>query len=414
MDLLGILAPLWMEMSGISTHLGLRNNWKQFGLLVLINAFVGGMVGLERSILPSFASQSFGMDSHAVLFSFIVVFGISKAIANYYAGHFANQIGRRNLLILGWFIAVPIPFIFMWAPSWNWIVGANVLLGFNQGLAWSSTVTMKIDLVGDRNRGLAMGINEFAGYLSVGMVAFLTAWIASTYGIQPYPFYLGLGFVGLGLLLSIFFVHDTRGHVSAASQQSLMPRLASIFQDTTWRNPNLGAITQAGLVNNLNDGMIWGVFPVLLIAKGFTLAEIGIITAIYPMVWGISQLGTGKLSDMFCHKDLLIYGMLLQALAMFGLLFAQVFWQFIGLSVLLGLGTALVYPTFMVAIAANTHPLDRAKSFGVFRLWRDLGYAIGALITGFLMVYFPVWVSIFFIALLTMFSAGIVKIRMRG
>ena len=397
----------------MGTQLGLRANWKQFSLLVFINALVGGMIGLERSILPSLASESFGMESHAVMFSFIVVFGITKSIANYYAGHFANQIGRKNLLILGWFIAIPIPFILMWAPTWNWIVAANILLGINQGLAWSSTVTMKIDLVGDRNRGLAMGINEFAGYLSVGLVAFLTAWIAQHYGIRPYPFYLGIAFVGLGILLSVFFVHDTRGHVSAAAVQSTVPRLASIFWDTTWRHPNLGAVTQAGLINNLDDGMIWGLFPILLLAKGFALAEIGILVALYPMVWGLAQLGTGKLSDLICQKDLLILGMLFQGIALFGLIVAQKFWHFASLSVLLGLGTAMVYPTFMAAVAQNTHPEDRAESLGVFRLWRDLGYAIGAFMTGILMAYFPVWVSIASIGTLTIISAGVIKIRMR-
>ena len=397
----------------MGTQLGLRANWKQFSLLVFINALVGGMIGLERSILPSLASESFGMESHAVMFSFIVVFGITKSIANYYAGHFANQIGRKNLLILGWFIAIPIPFILMWAPTWNWIVAANILLGINQGLAWSSTVTMKIDLVGDRNRGLAMGINEFAGYLSVGLVAFLTAWIAQHYGIRPYPFYLGIAFVSLGILLSVFFVHDTRGHVSAAAVQSTVSRLPSIFWDTTWRHPNLGSVTQAGLINNLNDGMIWGLFPILLMAKGFTIAEIGILVALYPMVWGLAQLGTGKLSDLICQKDILIWGMLFQGIALFGLIVAQTFWYFAILSVLLGLGTAMVYPTFMAAVAQNTHPEDRAESLGVFRLWRDLGYAIGALITGILVVYFPVWVSIASIGTLTILSAGIIKIRMR-
>ena len=397
----------------MGAQLGLRANWKQFSLLVLINALVGGMIGLERSILPSLALESFGMESHAVMFSFIVVFGITKSIANYYAGHFANQIGRKNLLIFGWFIAIPIPFILMWAPTWNWIVVANILLGINQGLAWSSTVTMKIDLVGDRNRGLAMGINEFAGYLSVGLVAFLTAWIAQHYGIRPYPFYLGIAFVGLGILLSAVFVHDTRGHVSAATVQRTVPRLTSIFWDTTWRHPNLGSVTQAGLINNLNDGMIWGLFPIFLLAKGFALAEIGILVALYPMVWGMAQLGTGKLSDLICQKDLLILGMLFQGIALFGLIISQTFWHFASLSVLLGLGTAMVYPTFMAAVAQNTHPEDRAESLGVFRLWRDLGYAVGALITGILMAYFPVWVSIASIGTLTIISAGVIKIRMR-
>ena len=397
----------------MKTQLGLRQNWQQFSLLVLVNAFVGGMVGLERSILPQLALQEFGIASSVAVFSFIVVFGLVKAVSNYYAGHFANQVGRRKLLILGWIFAIPIPFILMWAPSWNWIIAANVLLGLNQGFAWSSTVTMKIDLVGDKNRGLAMGINEFAGYISVGLVAFLTGWIAQNYGVRPYPFYIGIAFVGMGLGLSIFFIHDTQGHVAAAVGESNVPRLKSIFWETTWADRNLGSITQAGLVNNLNDGMVWGLFPMLLLSKGFSLAEIGVITAIYPAVWGLGQLGTGKLSDLICQKDLLTYGLLLQALALVGLICAVSFSQFAGLSVLLGLGTAMVYPTFLSAIATHTHPLDRAKSLGIFRLWRDSGYAVGALLTGVLSAYFSYSISIASIAGLTVLSAVIVWKRMR-
>lgn len=321
--------------------------------------------------------------------------------------------GRKNVLIIGWLVAMPIPFMLMFGPTWNWIVGANILLGINQGLAWSSTVTMKIDLVGDRNRGMAMGINEFAGYASVGLIAYLTAWIADTYGIRPYPFYLGIVFVFVGLISSLIFVKDTQGHMQIASAQSTTPRLDSVFWDTTWSNRNLGSITQAGLVNNLNDGMIWGLLPLLLNLKGFNLSEIGIVTALYPLVWGISQLGTGKLADLIRQKDLLIYGMLLQGIALLGLLVAELFWHFVGLSVVLGLGTALVYPTFMAAIAENTHPLDRAKSLGVFRLWRDLGYAVGALLTGVLSAYFSYSISIASIAGLTVLSAVIVWKRMR-
>jgi MFS family permease len=397
----------------MKTQLGLRQNWQQFSLLVLVNAFVGGMVGLERSILPQLALQEFGIASSVAVFSFIVVFGLVKAVSNYYAGHFANQVGRRKLLILGWIFAIPIPFILMWAPSWNWIIAANVLLGLNQGFAWSSTVTMKIDLVGDKNRGLAMGINEFAGYISVGLVAFLTGWIAQNYGIRPYPFYIGIAFVGMGLGLSIFFVHDTQGHVAATVGESHVPRLKSIFWETTWADRNLGSITQAGLVNNLNDGMVWGLFPMLLLSKGFSLAEIGVITAIYPAVWGLGQLGTGKLSDLICQKYLLAYGLLLQALALVGLIWAVSFFQFVGLSVVLGLGTAMVYPTFLSAIATHTHPLDRAKSLGIFRLWRDSGYAVGALLTGVLSAYFSYSISIASIAGLTVLSAVIVWKRMR-
>ena len=396
----------------MEVRFGLKENWQQFSLLVLVNAFVGGMVGLERSILPQLAAQEFHVASHSAIFSFIVVFGIVKALTNYFAGHFANALGRRRLLIYGWLFAIPIPFLLMWAPSWNWIVAANVLLGINQGLAWSSTVTMKIDLVGDKQRGLAMGINEFAGYLSVGLVALLTAWIANTYGIRPYPFYIGIVFVFLGLLISWIWVKDTRSFVQKAAQESSLPLLKKPFWDTTLLHRNLGAITQAGLVNNLNDGMIWGLFPLLLATKGFDLSQIGIITGIYPLVWGLAQLGTGRLSDIFCQKDLLFIGMILQAFAILGLIWAQTFVAFAILSFVIGIGTAIVYPTFLASIAENTHPADRASSLGTFRLWRDLGYAFGAILTGILADYFELEVSVIVIGLLTLGSAGIIKWRM--
>jgi MFS family permease len=396
----------------MEVKLGLKENWQQFSLLVLVNAFVGGMVGLERSILPRLASEEFQMASHTAIFSFIVVFGIVKAVTNYFTGHFANAVGRRRLLIYGWLFAIPIPFLLMWAPSWNWIIVANILLGINQGLAWSSTVTMKIDLVGDKQRGLAMGINEFAGYLSVGLVALLTAWIANAYGIRPYPFYIGIVFVILGLALSIIWVKDTQLFVHKAAAESSVPLLKNRFWDTSVLHRNLGAITQAGLVNNLNDGMIWGLFPILLAAKGFSLADIGLITAIYPLVWGLAQLGTGRLSDFICQKDLLVIGMLLQGVAILGLLWAEAFFVYAALSFVLGLGTAVVYPTFLASIAQNTHPTDRAASLGIFRLWRDLGYAFGAILTGILADYFELNVSIIVIGCLTVVSAGVVKVRM--
>ncbi|MEY2762113.1 MAG: hypothetical protein RLZZ96_2014 [Bacteroidota bacterium] len=396
----------------MEVKLGLKENWQQFSLLVLVNAFVGGMVGLERSILPRLASEEFQMASHTAIFSFIVVFGIVKAVTNYFAGHFANAVGRRRLLIYGWLFAIPIPFLLMWAPSWNWIILANVLLGINQGLAWSSTVTMKIDLVGDKQRGLAMGINEFAGYLSVGLVALLTAWIANAYGIRPYPFYIGIVFVVLGLALSSIWVKDTQLFVHKAAAESLAPLLHNRFWDTSLLHKNLGAITQAGLVNNLNDGMIWGLFPILLATKGFSLADIGLITAIYPLVWGLAQLGTGRLSDFICQKDLLVIGMLLQGIAILGLLWAETIFVYAALSFVLGLGTAVVYPTFLASIAQNTHPTDRAASLGIFRLWRDLGYAFGAILTGILADYFELNVSIIVIGCLTVASAGVLKVRM--
>ncbi len=392
--------------------LGLKENWQQFSLLVVINAFVGGMVGLERSILPRLASEEFQIASHTAIFSFIIVFGIVKAITNFFAGHLANSVGRRRLLIYGWLFAIPIPFLLMWAPSWNWIILANVLLGINQGLTWSSTVTMKIDLVGDKQRGLAMGINEFAGYLSIGLIALLTAWIAETYGIRPYPFYVGILFVILGLFFSLFWVKDTKHFVQTSATSSTMGLLKNRFWDTSLLNRNLGSITQAGLVNNMNDGMMWGLFPILLVAKGFTLAEIGFISALYPMVWGIAQLGTGSLSDFLCQKDLLFIGMLFQGLAILGLLYVDSFLAFATLSFALGLGTALVYPTFLASIAQNTHPNDRAASLGIFRFWRDLGYALGAILTGILADYFEFNVSILVIGCLTLLSAGVVKARM--
>jgi MFS family permease len=397
----------------METVLGLKANWRQFSLLVIVNAFVGGMIGLERSILPYLARDTFGISSQRAIFSFILVFGISKAISNFMTGHFANQLGRKNLLIVGWLFAIPIPFIFMWAPSWNWIIAANVLLGLNQGFAWSSTVTMKIDLVGERNRGLAMGINEFAGYLSVGLVAYLTSWIAGAYGMRPYPFYLGIILVMFGLFLTVFFIRDTRRHVQVASLASNFPRLKSIFWDTTWRNPNLGSVTQAGLINNMNDGMVWGLFPLLLFSKGFQLAEVGVIVAIYPIIWGVGQLGSGKLADIFKPKDLLVVGMFMQSIALFGFIFAYNFNHFVFISTLLGLGTALVYPTFLTSIARYTHPLDRAESVGIFRLWRDLGYALGALLTGILIDFFSNSTGILAVALLTLISAGVIWKRMK-
>lgn len=392
--------------------LGLKENWEQFTLLVTINAFVGGMVGLERSILPRIADIEFHIAAKKVILSFIIVFGIVKAITNYYTGALANKFGRKKLLVAGWIMGIPVPFILMFAPLWSWIIAANILLGINQGLTWSSTVVMKIDLVGEKQRGFAMGLNEFAGYIAVALIAFLTGWIASEYGIRPYPFYVGIGLVFLGLVGSIFFIKDTKHHVAKETISNTIPRLKNIFWDTTWRNKNLGSVTQAGLINNLNDGMVWGIFPILLSTKGFTIGEIGIITAIYPAVWGIGQLFTGKMADKFCKKDMLYTGMLLQAIALVVLVWANTVLNFIILSVVLGWGTAMVYPTFLATVAENTNPQDRAKSIGIFRLWRDLGYAIGAILTGIIADLISINASIFFISLLTMASAFIIRFRM--
>ena len=400
-------------MASQSIQLGLKENWKQFSLLVLINAFVGGMVGMERSILPRIAEIEFHIAAKTAILSFIIVFGIVKAITNYYTGTLANRFGRKKLLVAGWIIGLPIPFILMFAPSWSWIIAANVLLGINQGLTWSSTVVMKIDLVGEKQRGFAMGLNEFAGYIAVALVAFLTGWIASEYGIRPYPFYTGIVLVIFGLLGSLFLIKDTRHHVAQETINNSIPRLQHIFWDTTWKDKNLGSVTQAGLINNLNDGMAWGIFPILLATKGFSIAEIGIVTAIYPAVWGIGQLFTGRMADKFCKKDMLYVGMLLQAVALIVLVWAETMSHFITLSVILGLGTAMVYPTFLATVAENTHPQDRAKSIGIFRLWRDLGYAIGAILTGILADWYSINSAILFIGFLTFISSLIIQFRMQ-
>ena len=397
----------------MAQQLGLKENWQQFSLLVLVNAFVGGMVGMERSILPKLAEYEFHLAAKTAILSFIVVFGITKAFTNYFAGTLANKYGRKNLLVLGWLFALPVPILFIYAPNWSWIIVANVFLGIHQGLAWSSTVVMKIDLVGPKNRGFAMGINEAAGYLAVGAVAFLSANLANQYAIRPYPFYIGILIAILGLFSSIFLIKDTRGFVQLESENNNVPLLSNVFKETTWKNPNLGSISQGGLVNNLNDGMIWGLFPILLLSKGFSVTEMAQIIAIYPSVWGLSQLFTGKLADKCPKKTLLFWGMFLQGFAILGFIWSNSFVAFAGLSILLGLGTAVVYPTFLAAIADNTHPSQRAQSIGIYRLWRDLGYAVGALLTGILADFWSLDTAILAIGLLTVLSAFVILLRMR-
>lgn len=392
--------------------LGLKANWKQFSLLVLVNAFVGGMVGLERSILPQLAQEEFQLAAKTAILSFIIVFGFTKALTNYFAGALANKYGRRKLLIAGWVFALPVPILLIFAPNWSWVIIANVFLGINQGLAWSSTVVMKIDLVGSKNRGLAMGINEAAGYLAVGGVAFLSALVAHHYGIRPYPFYIGIVLSVLGLLSSIFLINDTKSFVQLESEESEVPLLKNIFRETFWKNPNLGAISQGGLVNNLNDGMIWGLFPILLLSKGFSVAEMAQLIAIYPTVWGLSQLFTGKLADRFAKKPLLFWGMFLQGMAILCFVWANTFSAFAILSIILGIGTAIVYPTFLAAIADHTHPSQRAQSIGVYRLWRDLGYAFGALLTGILIDFWSPQLAILAIGTITILSAFVIALRM--
>ncbi len=399
-------------MMNNTVQLGLKENWRQFTILVIVNAFVGGMIGMERSIFPQFASLEFGIDSKTAILSFITAFGISKAITNYFTGKFANKYGRKNLLLFGWLVAIPVPFLLIYAPNWNWVIFANVLLGISQGLTWSSTVVMKIDIVGHKNRGFAMGLNEFAGYFSVGVVAFLTGYVANKYGVTPYPFYIGVFISIVGFLLSAFWVKDTRLFVQKETDTNFTSKLNNVFIETTFKNKTLSSVTQAGLINNLNDGMIWGLLPIVLLSLHFNNSQIGIITATYPAVWGIGQLFTGKMSDHYSKKQMLFWGMLLQGIAILFIPFTTKFYDLIFIAVILGVGTALVYPTFLSTIAQVTSPNQRAESIGVFRLWRDLGYAIGAVISGITADLFGVEYAIFLISGLTILSSLIIKLRM--
>ena len=391
---------------------GLKENWQQFTLLVIVNAFVGGMVGMERSIFPKFAHEQFGIESTSAILSFITAFGISKALANYIAGRFADRHGRRMLLIWGWIIALPVPLILISTIHWNWVIFANILLGVSQGLTWSSTVVMKIDLVGNKNRGFAMGINEFAGYLSVGLTALLTGWIAQEFGTTPYPFVIGIVLSILGFATSVLWVKETK-HFNAAEIKKTDNEIPvkSVFLDTTIKNRGLSAVTQAGLVNNLNDGMIWGLLPMLLMDLKFNDTQIGWSAAIYPAVWGISQLFTGSWADKFSIKRILFWGMFIQGIGLLLLPIAADFESVITISALLGFGTAMVYPTFLTAIAENTTVINRAESIGTFRLWRDLGYAIGALFSGLVANYFGINGAIWAVAALTLMSASIIIYR---
>ena len=392
--------------------LGLKENWKQFTLLVIVNAFVGGMIGMERSIFPQFAELEFGVSSKTAILSFITAFGITKAIANYYTGLLANKFGRRNLLLFGWLLAIPIPFMLIYAPNWSFVIFANVLLGISQGLTWSSTVVMKIDLVGEKDRGFAMGLNEFSGYFAVGIIAFLTGYIANSYGITPYPFYIGIFISIVGLILTVLWVKDTTVFVDKESTTDSSAQLDNVFIETTFKNKTLSSVTQAGLVNNLNDGMIWGLLPIVLLSLNYSNENIGIITAIYPTVWGIAQLFTGKMSDHYSKKAMLFWGMLLQGLAILLIPFNSDIYILAAISAILGLGTALVYPTFLSTIAQVTSPRQRAESIGTFRLWRDLGYAFGAIISGITADLFGVEYAILLIGGLTILSSLIIKFRM--
>jgi MFS family permease len=400
-------------------RLGLRENLAQFSLLVVVNAFVGAMVGMERTILPSIAEQEFHLAAKTAVLSFIVVFGITKAFTNYLAGRLSDRFGRKHVLVGGWLVAAPVPFLLMWAPTWSWVLFANGLLGISQGLTWSTTVIMKIDLAGPSKRGLAMGLNEFAGYVAVAGSALGTGLIAAHYGLRPEPFYLGVVFVIVGLLLSVLFVRETKHHVAAESRLHTavppegMPSQRDVFWRTSLLDKNLSSVSQAGLVNNLNDGMAWGLFPLFFTAAHMDLQQVGTLAAIYPGTWGVAQLLTGAWSDHVGRKWLIASGMWVQAVGIAFVIESNGFGGFATGAVLLGVGTAMVYPTLLAAIGDVAHPSWRASSVGVYRLWRDLGYAIGALLAGITADAFGLPVAMWLVAALTFASGMVVAARMR-
>jgi MFS family permease len=396
--------------------LGLRENLAQFSLLVVVNAFVGAMVGIERTILPLLAEGEFHLAARFAAVSFIVVFGVTKALTNYAAGRLSDRIGRREVLIAGWIVSMPVPFLLMWAPTWTWILVANAFLGVSQGLTWSTTVIMKIDLVGSARRGFAMGLNEFAGYGALAGAALLTGWIAARQGLRPDPFYPGVVFVVIGLALSLLFVRETHGHVALEStvQKAASTPMSGrdVFWKTTLADRNLSSVSQAGLVNNLNDGMVWGLFPLLFAAANLGLDRIGALTAIYPATWSIGQLATGALSDRMGRKWLIAGGMWVQALGIAAVIVSDGFAGFATGGVLLGMGTAMVYPTLLAAIGDVAAPAWRASSVGVYRMWRDLGYAVGAVLAGLTADAIGLTGAMWVVAAITCLSGVIVGVRM--
>ena len=395
------------------TELGLRANLAQFSLLVLVNAFVGAMVGMERSILPAIAEHDFHLAARAAVLSFIVVFGVTKALTNYLAGRLSDRFGRKHVLVAGWLVATPVPLLLMYSPVWSGILAANVLLGVSQGLTWSTTVIMKIDLAGPRNRGLAMGLNEFAGYVAVALSALATGWIAARYGLRPAPFYPGIGFVALGLGLSALVVRETKHHVALEAKANPEPAPADLFWRTTLFDRNLSSVTQAGLVNNLNDGMAWGLFPLFFAAAHLSLEAVGALAAVYPATWGLGQLATGALSDRVGRKWLIAGGMWGQAIGIAIVINASRVAGFAAGGALLGLGTAMVYPTLLAAIGDVARPSWRASAVGVYRLWRDLGYAIGALMAGVVADAFGLGAAMWLVAAITAGSGVVVALRMQ-
>ena len=404
-------------------RLGLRANLAQFCLLVGVNALVGGMIGQERSLLSLLATQIFGLAAVSAALTYIVAFGLTKAATNFLAGTLADHYGRKPVLVIGWLIGMPVPLLIIWAPTWSWIIAANVLLGVNQGLCWSTTVIMKIDLAGPERRGLAMGLNEAAGYLAVALTAYLTGLIAARAGLRPEPFYLGLAYAGLGLGLSALLVRETRGYarleadltaangtIDAASAER--PTAREVVVRTSLREPALSACSQAGLVNNLNDGLAWGLLPLLFVRGGLPVGQIALLAALYPAVWGLGQLLTGPLSDRLGRKPFITGGMLVQAVALAGTALAGSFLPWAACAILLGVGTAMVYPTLLAAISDVAHPSWRATAVGVYRLWRDAGFAVGALLAGLVADLAGLDAAVWVIAALTAASGLVVAVRM--
>lgn len=407
-----------MTTNAPSVRLGLRENLAQFSLLVAVNALVGGMVGQERTVLPLLAERTFGLSAVAASSTFVIAFGASKALTNLATGAWLDRVGRKPILVIGWLAGIPVPLMLMWAPSWGWILVANVLLGINQGMTWSTTVVMKIDLVGPEKRGLALGFNEAAGYGAVSIVALTSGEIAARYGLRPEPFYLGVACVALGLGLSAAFVRETSHHVShevatSVESDTTGRTLGSVLADATWRDSSLSSISQAGLVNNAVDGLAWGVLPLLFAQHGITVGRIGMLTALYPGVWCVGQLFTGAWSDRIGRKPLIVAGMLLQggALAVMATTSSFALWA-IG-SVLIGAGTALVYPTLLAAVGDVAHPSWRARAVGIYRLWRDTGYVVGGLLGGVIAGMLDLRAAVWTVAALSAASGLIVAVRMR-
>ena len=410
--------------NGRPLRLGLRANAAQFTLLVAVNALVGGMLGQERTVLPLLAERTFQLDAYTAALTFILAFGVAKAATNYLAGTWSDRYGRKPVLVAGWVVAVPVPLLLIWAPSWGWVVAANVLLGVSQGLTWSTTVIMKIDLVGPARRGLAMGLNEAAGYGAVAATALATGYLAARYGLRPEPFYLGIAYAALGLGLSTFAVHETRDHARlevgahVARPDGRHDHLQGDLTDgqvlvqASVREPALSSASQAGMVNNLNDGLAWGLFPVLFAAAGLSVTRIGVLAAVYPAVWGLGQLVTGTWSDRVGRKPLIVAGMFIQAVALAVVAWADTFVVWAVAAGLLGAGTALVYPTLLAAVGDVAHPAWRARAVGVYRLWRDAGFAVGALLAGVLADAFGVRAAVWAVAALTAASGVVVAARM--